>query len=92
MLRLLTDSRVPGQATANGHHAPDPARVGVAGGIYQECLHELQRPYAYYVKAQALATLSLVETLREVAGQVANLSDQITPSSGDDPHTHVLSV
>ena len=54
----------------------DPARAGAAGDIYRECVQELQRPWPDYAeirpwpdyaKIQALATLSLAETLREIA-------------------------
>jgi hypothetical protein len=45
----------------------DPGRAGAAGDIYQECVQELQRPWPDYAKIQALATLSLAETLREIA-------------------------
>jgi hypothetical protein len=50
-----------------GQIPEDPARAGAAGDIYQECVQELQRPWPDYAKIQALATLSLTETLREVA-------------------------
>jgi hypothetical protein len=55
---------------------PEDAARG--GGIYYQCVQELQKPYPDYAMVQALATLSLVETLREVAGQVAELSRQVT--------------
>src|SRR5690242_1435864 len=45
----------------------DPARADAVGDLYQECVQELQRPWPGYAKIQALATLSLAETLREVA-------------------------
>ena len=45
----------------------DPARADAAGDIHQECVQELQRPWPDYAKIQALATLSLAETLREIA-------------------------
>ena len=54
---------------------PDAAR---SGGIYQQCMKELQKPYPGYAMVQALATLSLVEMLQELAGQVAELSRQMT--------------
>ena len=53
-------------------------RAAAPGDIYQECVQESQRPYPDYAKIQALATLNMAETLREVAGQVAELSRQIT--------------
>ena len=59
----------------------DPARASAADGIYQECVQELHQPYPDYAKIQALATLSLVATVREVAGQVTSLSHQITRPS-----------
>jgi hypothetical protein len=55
---------------------PDDTVPG--GGYYQQCVQELQRPHPDYTKSQALATLSLVEALCEVAGQVAEVSHQIT--------------
>jgi hypothetical protein len=42
-----------------------------SGGIYHRCMKELQKPHPDYAMVQALATLSLVETLQELAGQVA---------------------
>jgi hypothetical protein len=60
-----------------GQIPEDPARADVTGDIHQECLQELQQPYPDYAKIQALAALSLAETLREVAGQVAELSNAI---------------
>jgi hypothetical protein len=66
----------------------DPARADVTGDIYQECVQELRRPYPDYVKIQALVTLSLAETLREVPRQVAELSRQIIGSpTGRPPST-----
>jgi hypothetical protein len=44
-------------------------------------VQELQQPYPDYAKIQALATLSLVETLQEVVRQVAEVSHQITFAS-----------
>ena len=58
-----------------GQIPEDPARADATGDIHQECLQELQRPYLDYAKIQALAALSLAETLREVAGQIAELSN-----------------
>jgi hypothetical protein len=49
-----------------------------SGGTYRRCVQELQKPYPDYAMVQTLATLSLVETLQEVAGQVADLSRQIS--------------
>jgi hypothetical protein len=54
-----------------------PEGAGPAGGIYQECVQELQKPHRDYAKVQALATLSLVEALQEVTRQMADLSHQI---------------
>ncbi len=51
----------------------------------RELLARSYRPSPDYGKVQALATLSLGETLREVAGQVANLSREIALASPDDP-------
>ncbi len=51
------------------------------GDIYQECAQELHKPYPEDAKIQALAALSLAETMREVAGQLASLSHQITLAS-----------
>ena len=45
----------------------DPARADATGDPCQECVQELQRPWPDYAKIQALATLSLAETLREIA-------------------------
>lgn len=50
-----------------GQIPEDPARADAAGDLCQECVQELQRPWPGYAKIQALATLSLAETLREVA-------------------------
>ena len=55
----------------------DPAGASATGDICQECTQELHKPYPDHAKAQALATLSLVEALREVAGQLAGLRHQI---------------
>jgi hypothetical protein len=59
----------------------DPARAVAADDIYRECVQELHQPYPDYAKIQALATLSLAATAREMAGQVTSLSHQITPAS-----------
>jgi hypothetical protein len=59
----------------------DTVRAGVTGDICQECAQELHKPYPDYAKIQALATLSLVDTLREVAGEVASLSHQVALAS-----------
>ena len=59
----------------------DPAGASAAGDICQECVQELHKPYPDYAKIQALATLSLVKALREVAGLLAGLSHQITLAS-----------
>jgi hypothetical protein len=65
---------------------PDNAeRADAVGDIYQECVQELQQPYPDYAKVQALATLSLVETAREVARQVTELNHQLTSRQGSDP-------
>jgi hypothetical protein len=58
-----------------------PEGAARGGGIYHQCVQELQKPHPDYAMVQALATLSLVETLQEVAGQVAELSRQITLAS-----------
>ena len=50
-----------------GQIPEDPARADVTGDLCQECVQELQRPWPDYAKIQALATLSLAETLREIA-------------------------
>ena len=50
-----------------GQIPEDPARTGAASDICHECVQESQRPWPDYAKIQALATLSLTETLREVA-------------------------
>ena len=50
-------------------------------GFYQQCV----RPYPDYAKVQALAALSLVETLQEVAcqvGEVAHRLDRVISLSG----------
>jgi hypothetical protein len=61
---------------------PDETPLG--GGFYQQCVQELQRPHPDYTKIQALATLSLVETLEEVGRQMAQVSHQITfPQEAD---------
>jgi hypothetical protein len=57
---------------------PIPDEGARSGGIYHQCTHELQKPYPDYAMVQVLATLSLVETLQEAAGQVAEFSRQIT--------------
>jgi len=57
---------------------PIPDDAARSGGIYHQCMQELQKPYPDYAMVQALATLSLEETLQEVAGQVAEFSRQIT--------------
>jgi hypothetical protein len=58
-----------------------PEDMAPDGGHYQQCVQELQQPHPDYIKIQALATLSLVETLREVAEQVAEVTHQITLTS-----------
>jgi hypothetical protein len=50
-----------------GQIPEDPVPADVTGDLCQECVQELQRPWPDYAKIQALATLSLAETLREVA-------------------------
>jgi hypothetical protein len=50
-----------------GQIPEDPVRAGAAGDLCQECVQELRRRWPGYAKIQALATLSLAETLREVA-------------------------
>lgn len=55
---------------------PEETAPGV--GFYQQCVQELQRPHPDYAKVRALATLSLVETLQEVACQVGAVAHQIT--------------
>jgi hypothetical protein len=50
-----------------GQVAEDAARADAAGDLRQECVQELPRPWPDYAKIQALATLSLPVTLREVA-------------------------
>jgi hypothetical protein len=50
-----------------GQIPEDPARTGAASDICHECVQESQRPWPDYAKIQALATLSLAETLQEVA-------------------------
>jgi hypothetical protein len=59
-----------------GHLIPDEAAPGA--GFYQQCVQELQRPHPDYAKVQALATLSLLETLQEVVCQVGKVAHQIT--------------
>jgi histone H3/H4 len=58
-----------------------PEETAPGGGFYQQCVQELQRPHPDYAKIQALATVSLVEALQEVARQVAEVSHQITLAS-----------
>jgi hypothetical protein len=58
-----------------------PEETAPGGGFYQQCVQELQRPHPDYAKIQALATVSLVETLQEVVRQVAEVSHQITLAS-----------
>jgi hypothetical protein len=55
-----------------------PEETAADEGFYQQCVQELQRPHPDYTKIQALATLSLVEILEEVARQLAEVSHQIT--------------
>jgi hypothetical protein len=43
---------------------PIPDDAACSGGIYHQCMQELQKPYPDYAMVQALATLSLVETLQ----------------------------
>ena len=58
-----------------------PEETAPGGGFYQECVQELQRPHPDHAKIQALATVSLVEALQEVARQVAEFSHQMTLAS-----------
>jgi hypothetical protein len=44
-----------------------PEETAPGGGFYQQCVQELQKPRPDCAKIQALATVSLVETLQEVA-------------------------
>lgn len=53
-------------------------RADAAGDLCQECVEELQWPWPDYAKIQALATLSLAETLREVAELVLGRVPQPT--------------
>lgn len=62
-----------------------PEEMAPGEGFYRQCVQELQRPYPGYSRIHALATLSLVETLQEVAGQVTEVSHQITIASTGDP-------
>ena len=47
------------------------------GEAYQWCMQELAKPYLDHERAQFYATLSMEETLRNVAAQLAELSKQI---------------
>jgi hypothetical protein len=58
-----------------------PEETAPGAGFYQQCVQELQRPHPDYTKVQALAALSLVETLQEVACQVGEVAHQITLAS-----------
>jgi len=51
------------------------------GAAYQMCLRQLQQPHPDWQAVQALATLSLEETLRGVGAQLADLSHQIMLAS-----------
>ena len=58
-----------------------PEETALGGDFYQQCVQELQRPHPDYAKIQALATLSLVAAMQDVARQVAEVSHQITLAS-----------
>jgi hypothetical protein len=58
------------------------ANASAAGDAYQKCMQELEKPHPDFAKVQALATLSLVAALREVAGQIAELGHQIDLAAG----------
>ncbi len=57
-----------------------PEETAPGGGFYKKCLQEFQRPHPDYAKVQALATLSLVEMLQEVAREVAEAAPMRSPS------------
>ena len=59
--------------------APQPLDPGE---VYQRCMRELGKPYPDYVCAQLYPTLSVEQTLRDVAAQLAGLAHQITLASG----------
>jgi len=59
----------------------DAARGGAASAMYQECVQELQKSHPGYAKIQALAAVGLVAALRDVSGQVAELSHQVMLAS-----------
>ena len=62
-----------------------PEETAPGAGFYQQRVQELQRPHPDYVKVQALATLSLVETLQALAcqvGEVAHRLDRVSSLSG----------
>jgi hypothetical protein len=58
-----------------------PENASPGDAYHQQCVQELQQPYPDYTKIQALATLSLAEALREVAGQMAEIGHQVTLAS-----------
>jgi len=60
---------------------PDDREALDPGEAYQACVKELHQAHPDYERAQVYATLGLEETLREVAGQVAELARQITLAS-----------
>jgi hypothetical protein len=49
--------------------------------LHQECLQELQKVHPDYVKVQALAAVTLVETMQDVGQRIAELSHQIMLAS-----------
>jgi hypothetical protein len=51
------------------------------GEAYQRCMQELGKPYPDHEPAQLYATLSVEETLRDVAGHLAELTKQIALAS-----------
>jgi hypothetical protein len=51
------------------------------GEAYQRCMRELGRPYPDHEAAQLYATLSLEETLRDVAAQLAQLTKEVVLAS-----------
>jgi hypothetical protein len=58
-----------------------PEEKAPTAGFYQLCVQELQRPHPDYAKVQALPTVSLLETLQELACQVGEVAHQITLAS-----------
>jgi hypothetical protein len=68
---------LPSRFSVIGTTPDDAAGGDLAGGLYQE----LQKPHPDYAKVSALAAVGLMEALREVSAQIAELGHQVMLAS-----------